>query len=162
MNDFYVKKTTKMNFRKHFLDALPYIKTSASVTLMKDIILKNGVPEDTVNEWIVSMAFIPRPDKDTIAAVATLFNKKPFQANIALGVSSLAHTYCKQNRKCSENEDVTSIVNTLENHVNEFYSQKSFDRTAKDNVRITLQRFLFNFFDYVCFLLVNSDFKSSW
>lgn len=42
---------------------------------MKDIILKRSLPENTLNEWVMSMAFIARPVKDILATVAQLFKK---------------------------------------------------------------------------------------
>ena len=46
--------------RNHVLDSLPYISSTASVQLMKDQIVKNLVPKDTVTMWMASMAFLVR------------------------------------------------------------------------------------------------------
>lgn len=116
------------------LDALPYVKTSGSVTLMKEIIVKKGIPEDTINEWIVSISFIPRPDNDMLKAVADLLNSESFHPNVALGVSSLVHTYCKENGNCKENENIKRIESYLQNKISELINKGTKDRITKDNV----------------------------
>lgn len=47
-------------FRNHVLDSLPYISSTASVQVMKDQIVKNLVPKETVAKWMTSMAFLVR------------------------------------------------------------------------------------------------------
>ena len=42
------------------MDALPMHGTNAAIAVMKDIILKNGIPKDTLNEWLFVMSFTPR------------------------------------------------------------------------------------------------------
>jgi hypothetical protein len=46
--------------RRHILDALPMLGSNAAVAVMKDIILKNGVPQDVVHDWLLALSFIPR------------------------------------------------------------------------------------------------------
>jgi hypothetical protein len=46
--------------RRHVLDALPMLGSNAAVAVMKDIILKNGVPQDVVHDWLLALSFIPR------------------------------------------------------------------------------------------------------
>lgn len=52
--------------RRHILDALPMLGSNAAVAVMKDIILKNGVPQDVVHDWLLALSFIPRPDLEMI------------------------------------------------------------------------------------------------
>jgi hypothetical protein len=47
-------------FRRHVLDALPMLGSNASVAVMKDIILKNDLPQDVVHDWLLALSFIPR------------------------------------------------------------------------------------------------------
>jgi len=47
-------------FRRHVLDALPMLGSNAAIAVMKDIILKNGVPQGVVHEWLFALSFIPR------------------------------------------------------------------------------------------------------
>lgn len=42
------------------LDSLPYISSTASVQVMKDQIVKNLVPKETVSKWMASLAFLVR------------------------------------------------------------------------------------------------------
>jgi len=46
--------------RRHILDALPMLGSNAAVAVMKDIILKKGVPQDVVHDWLLALSFIPR------------------------------------------------------------------------------------------------------
>lgn len=42
------------------MESLPYISSTASVQVMRDQILKNVVPKETVAKWMASMAFLVR------------------------------------------------------------------------------------------------------
>jgi hypothetical protein len=42
------------------MDALPMLGTNAAISVMKEVILKNSVPKDIVDEWLFVMSFTPR------------------------------------------------------------------------------------------------------
>jgi hypothetical protein len=123
------------------LDALPYVGSTASVNVMKDIMLRRGVTEETTKEWMMSLAFIPRPDDGMVEAMAQLLQQKPFDANIAFSVTALTHTYCSQHsNNCIETEAVRAIVNNIEKVIFEVYSKKQFNRQNVDKVGHNQQR----------------------
>ncbi|CAG9816912.1 unnamed protein product [Phaedon cochleariae] len=100
---------------KHLLDALPYVSNSVSMAVMREIINKKGIPEGTVNGWIYSMSTIANPDEE-VMEVASKILQENNSSNTALGISSLAYTYCSQHSDCSSNDAVESIVNYLESN----------------------------------------------
>lgn len=42
------------------MDALPYVARAGSVELIKDMIVRDAVDRGTRDEWLMSMAMIPR------------------------------------------------------------------------------------------------------
>ncbi|KAF5300365.1 hypothetical protein FQR65_LT00986 [Abscondita terminalis] len=110
--------------KKHMLDALPHLGSSPGVTLMKDIILNGSISDDTMHDWINSIAFISRPNVAMMEAATQLLVHKGDDANVALSISALAHTFCKQNSNCYDIETIGQIVKFLENRVMENYENK--------------------------------------
>lgn len=101
---------------------------------MKDIILKRGVQESTIKDWMMSLAFIPRPDDDMMQAASELLQQKPFDESIAFGVTALTHTYCSQHSQCIETVSINTIVEEIENTIINLYDRKQFDRETQDQV----------------------------
>nr|XP_023014254.1 uncharacterized protein LOC111504019 [Leptinotarsa decemlineata] len=124
---------------KHLLDALPYVRTSGSVALMRDIIVKKSIPKRTINEWIFSIGFIANPDEETMEAAWNLLEEKTFSPNAALSIASLTHTYCSQHSDCRSTNAVDSIVNHLENHFLQLYRSNNIDRNIHDQIMVTLK-----------------------
>ncbi|CAH1969137.1 unnamed protein product, partial [Acanthoscelides obtectus] len=133
------KRTKAQAAKKQFISALPYVRSGASVTLMKDLILSGSVPEASMNEWMISIAFIPSPDDDMMEAILQLLKENTASPNIALSVATLTHTYCSQRAHCQEQRTVRGIVNHLEMHFLHMYSGQSFDRQTTDNIMVTLK-----------------------
>lgn len=132
------------------MDALPYVGTAASVTLMKDIILQAGeiqraISESTSKEWLMSLAFIPRPDEKMMEAAAELLQQKPGETSIIFSVTALTHTYCSQNSECTKRESVQAIVENIEQTIIETYRRKPFNREMEDRVRKALFELLSRF-----------------
>nr|CAH7759079.1 unnamed protein product [Callosobruchus chinensis] len=132
------ERTKKQDAKKQFISALPYVRSGASVTLMKDIILTGSIPEGTINEWMISIAFIPSPSEDMMEAVLQLL-KENSSHNIALSITTLAHTYCSQRAHCQGEQTVRGIVNHFEKYFMHILSTKSFDRQTTDNIMVTLK-----------------------
>lgn len=122
-------------FRKHILDALPDISNAAAVALMKDIILKNGVPQDKVEDWLLSIGFIRRPDESMLESLVQLLENRPNEAAVALSISALTRSYCIQNNDCIQNEQVNKIVNLLQDAVLAYKTDKR-TRQTEDAVSI--------------------------
>lgn len=106
--------------RKHVLESLPYIESSASVEIMKDILVGNIKAKELTPEikeaWMISMFYLPRPDNKIIETMFSLiqhYEKEPNPMYILIP-SAVAHTYCKNHYNCFENYVIQNIVKYLE------------------------------------------------
>nr|CAI5855622.1 unnamed protein product [Callosobruchus analis] len=133
------KRTKIQDAKKQFISALPYVRSGASVTLMKDLILAGSIPESTINGWMISIAFIPSPSEDMMEAVLELLKENAVSHNVALSITTLTHTYCSQRAHCQEEQTVRGIVNYFEKYFMHILSTKSFDRQTTDNIMVTLK-----------------------
>lgn len=107
------------------LDALPFLGSSASVGLMKDLSIEGVVPDDTIREWVLAMSFIPRPDQDMLSSAFELLAHISSDSSINLGVAALTHTYCVQHNDCDQDENIKGgaykIIKLLENRATKEY-----------------------------------------
>lgn len=111
------------NGKKHVLESLPFIESPASIEIMKDLIVGNSpnddVSDETVEKWMNSMFYLPRPDESAIRTMLDFVkfhelkpeNSKPF---FILIPTSVTHTFCKTNSNCRSVEVVMEIVDFLE------------------------------------------------
>lgn len=144
--------------RKHVLDALPYLGTSAAVGIMSDASIQSN---NTINEWMLFIALIPRPDLKMLEHLQELLqhNEMP---SVSLAVSTLTYTYCMQNADCTSQEVVDGIIQILEDRAAKAYSSKKYDRKTQEMVCISRRdmRFIlwtpFCLRDYVSILKNNN------
>lgn len=116
------------------LDALPYLGSSAAVSLMKDSIINNEVSENVMHDWMLAISFIPRPTEGMMETISQLLEQKGNDPSVTLGVSALTHTFCTQNLNCYSNEPTNNIIQWLENQVVNSYESKVGDRKTQENV----------------------------
>ncbi|CAH1641791.1 unnamed protein product [Spodoptera littoralis] len=126
---------------KHILDALPYIASPGSVELIKEMIIKNAVEDETRHEWLMSMAMIPRPKKQMLDSMLELLQKQKNDKVISFTVSSMVHSYCKHSgkelRECCEEDTPRAIALEFENIVQEI-SAKGVIKTREDRNNIII------------------------
>nr|XP_049706191.1 uncharacterized protein LOC110382727 isoform X1 [Helicoverpa armigera]XP_049706192.1 uncharacterized protein LOC110382727 isoform X2 [Helicoverpa armigera]XP_049706193.1 uncharacterized protein LOC110382727 isoform X3 [Helicoverpa armigera]XP_049706194.1 uncharacterized protein LOC110382727 isoform X4 [Helicoverpa armigera]XP_049706195.1 uncharacterized protein LOC110382727 isoform X5 [Helicoverpa armigera] len=126
---------------KHILDALPYIASPGSVELIKEMIIKNSVEEETRHEWLMSMAMIPRPKMQMLDSMLELLQKQKNDKVISFTVSSMVHSYCKHSGKelriCCEEETPMAILQEFETIVQEIAS-KGVIKTREDRNNIII------------------------
>ncbi|CAG9760350.1 unnamed protein product [Ceutorhynchus assimilis] len=127
--------------KEHVLEALPYINTAGSLGLMKDIILANTLSEDTLDNWMMSIAFISNPDIDMIEAAYTILKENPYSSktNIFLSIASLTHTFCSQNSHCEKRASIYSIIQHFEHNFLELLEDDTANREVQDQVIVTLK-----------------------
>lgn len=116
------------------LDALPFLGSSASVTLMKDLAIQGVVPDNTVREWVLAMSFIPRPDKSIMSSIYALLSHKSDDSAVVLGIAALTHTYCVQNGNCDQDEsgeNAHAIITFLEKRATYAYQQSNSSETVR-------------------------------
>ncbi|CAH0598289.1 unnamed protein product [Chrysodeixis includens] len=126
---------------KHILDALPYIASPGSVELIKDMLLKNDADQETRNEWLMSMAMIPRPKLLMLDSMLELLQKQKNDKVISFTVSSMVHSYCKHSgkelRECCEEETPRAILEEFQTIVKEI-SSKGVIKTREDRNNIII------------------------
>lgn len=102
------------------INALPFVGTVGAVNLMKELIIKKNIGLDTINFWVTSFSFIPRPDRHTVHALATLLeyqNEIP-DAQFILSFSSVIHAFCNNyGTHCSNLEAIKNFVNLMEKYI---------------------------------------------
>ncbi|EGI63145.1 Apolipophorin [Acromyrmex echinatior] len=110
------------NGKKHIIAALPYLNSNAAVNVMNDLIMKKYVNHVIINDWIVTFALFPQPDRGTIKALSKLldFQHQIPHVQFILSYSTIIHTYCKNNdADCIDLKE----VNVLLSHLQEKISQ---------------------------------------
>ncbi|XP_015173164.1 PREDICTED: uncharacterized protein LOC107064693 [Polistes dominula] len=107
--------------KKQIVDALPYMGSNAAVNVMKDLIIKKYVNEETTANWITIFGLIPRPNYGTVRALAPLldFQHQMPNTQFILSYSSVIHTFCKStNIDCTHLEDITKFMSYLKQKIN--------------------------------------------
>ncbi|XP_024879673.1 uncharacterized protein LOC112459670 [Temnothorax curvispinosus] len=110
------------NGKKHIVAALPHLNSNAAVNVMNDLIIKKYVNQMTVNNWIVTFALFPQPDRDTIKALSKLleFQSQIPHVQFILSYSTIIYTYCRNNdADCSNLEEVNVFLSHLEQKISQ-------------------------------------------
>ncbi|XP_077295548.1 apolipoprotein lipid transfer particle [Arctopsyche grandis] len=155
--------------KKHIIDALPYIASVGSVELIKDMILKKSVSAEVRQEWLMSMAMIPRPHKEKIFSMGELLKANPLDKYISLAASVMVHSYCRNSKKllsecCLETQNA-NIIKIFEDNVLESLStnKRNFTRNERENLVISIKAlgniggFTNNFRDTALMSIINDD-----
>ncbi|XP_028030625.1 uncharacterized protein LOC114243361 [Bombyx mandarina] len=126
---------------KHMLDALPYIASTGSVELIKNMITEAAIDTETRHEWLMSMAMIPRPKLSMLESMLELIKKYKNDKVVSFTVSSMVHSYCKHSgkslRECCEEETPNKILEIFQNIVKEI-SKKGAIKTRQDRDNIVI------------------------
>ncbi|XP_046620371.1 uncharacterized protein LOC124305239 [Neodiprion virginianus] len=114
--------------RKHIINALPYIESTAALMVQKDLIIRKQVPLEKVKDWISGFALIPRPDKETLRALAPLLEHQSElgDSQFDLAYSSIIHAYCTNvDNDCLRVEPVTRFLRYVEAKIEKGCRRKS-------------------------------------
>lgn len=106
--------------RNHILAALPYLNSNAAVNLMKDLIMKKYVNQAIIDDWIITFALLPQPDRETIKILSQFmdFQHQIPHAQFILSYSTIIHTYCRNNgADCIELEQVSALLSYLQENI---------------------------------------------
>ncbi|XP_050313934.1 apolipophorins [Anthonomus grandis grandis] len=140
LSSFYShKEPTCPTAKKIILDALPYVNTAGSLGLMKDRIKAKLVPEDTLTDWMSTLAFIPNPDKEMLEAALIILKEKQYQSNVAFSVASLTHTYCTLHKDCQKTYEVQEVVKYFESELKDLMLNDILERVVQDKIIVTLK-----------------------
>ncbi|XP_062546026.1 uncharacterized protein LOC134212310 [Armigeres subalbatus] len=138
----YRSKSICENGKNHVLESLPYIGSPASVTLMKDQIVKDQIPADLSKKWMESFAYLTRPNEDVLEAMLELMEhgKVIGEKNYILAATSVGYTFCKVNPDCEASDGIQSIVQYLESNLQEKLQDSSvMTRKDRENVIVLLK-----------------------
>ncbi|XP_014226324.1 uncharacterized protein LOC106652091 isoform X2 [Trichogramma pretiosum] len=126
--------------KKHIVNALPFIGSNAAVALMKDLIVKKQVSKDKIDYWITAITLIPRPDRQTILALAPLLEHRAKipQVQFVLSYSAVIHSYCSNHepRECLDFEPVKKFMRFVEDNVEKGCRPRAY---ARADVKQTLE-----------------------
>lgn len=101
---------------------------------MKDLILSGKLSEDTINDWMLTISFIPNPDNSMMESALTILKGKPFSSNIALSVAALTHTFCGLHSNCETKKAVYYIIEYFEQTLDELLRDDVTQRVIEDKV----------------------------
>ncbi|XP_060856834.1 uncharacterized protein LOC132934536 [Metopolophium dirhodum] len=104
---------------KHLQSALPYVRTTSAVILMKDILWNGTISESISTDWLMAMAMFDRPDDQVVTEISHLLHKENASSDILLSITSLIHTYCKLNPNCNENVELIQAIVYIEQKIKE-------------------------------------------
>nr|XP_012235380.1 PREDICTED: uncharacterized protein LOC105679739 [Linepithema humile] len=110
------------NGQKHIIAALPYLNSNTAINLMRDLILKKQINQEIINDWVITFALFPRPDRDTIKALSQLLNfqNQIPQTQFILSYSTIIHTYCANNDvNCIDLEEVDLLLSHLQRKISQ-------------------------------------------
>lgn len=100
--------------RRFFVDALPLAGSAPAMALMRRLMQRGQVDEQTADRWMTALAFVHEPSLEMVAAVAPLLAEPGARRQTLLGVSSLVHHYCERHVDCAEQSPVREAVGHLE------------------------------------------------
>ncbi|KAF7992093.1 hypothetical protein HCN44_001418 [Aphidius gifuensis] len=83
--------------KKHILDALPFIGSSAAIKVMRDMMIKRTIDHERSNSWMTAIALVPRPDIETVSALLPLLEieREIPEAHLILIYSSVVRAFCE-------------------------------------------------------------------
>jgi len=120
-----------------FRDAIPSIGTTASMTLMREMIVNNVVTDTQASMWLTSLAFIREPTKEMLSELKPLLETELPSRKAALSISSLVNSYCRQRADCSDDDAVRQIIDIFIDNLN--YNCKSTSDTQHDKILMSLK-----------------------
>ncbi|XP_076346984.1 LOW QUALITY PROTEIN: uncharacterized protein LOC143245065 [Tachypleus tridentatus] len=99
------------NARQFVVDAIPAVGSTASVRLIKELVTKKEVSDSEANMWLSSLTFLQNPTAEMIGELVDIIDGSYGQA--ILGVSSLAHTFCRSHEDCGSVPEMKRLVRRL-------------------------------------------------
>ncbi|XP_046746375.1 uncharacterized protein LOC124411334 [Diprion similis] len=114
--------------RKHIINALPYIESTAALIIQKDLIIRKQVPLDKVKDWVSGFGLIPRPNRETLRALAPLLEhpSELGDSQFDLAYSSIIHAYCTAvDNNCIHEEPIARFLHHVQAKIKNGCDRKS-------------------------------------
>jgi hypothetical protein len=99
--------------KEFFHDAIPSVSTAASANLMRELIESGEMSHIDADMWLTSLAFVAQPSSEMIREVTPLLQGQQTTRKMYLSISTLVHSYCRQNDDCEFNQDVQQVLNAI-------------------------------------------------
>lgn len=96
-----------------FLGALSSAGTESSLKALVEAIKKGDQTKARVKLWKTALAFVPRPTQGAVEAVLPLITADKPSRTAVLGITSMAHAYCRQNTECESVKTITKLEDLL-------------------------------------------------
>lgn len=122
---------------KFFRDAIPVIQSPASVSFIRDLVKSGEVKDTELDVWMTSMAFISKPSIEMLEAVKPLVEMDEPNRKVAMAVSSLVHSYCRENAECGEKSIVKEIISIFQENLR--YNCKTNNEKQYEKVMMSLK-----------------------
>ena len=84
---------------------------------MAQLIRQKEPDSEETTMWLNSLAFIPSATKVMLAEVKPILELEGFARKAALSVSSLVHTYCREESSCGLDSEVREIISIFERNL---------------------------------------------
>lgn len=108
---FHTARNLSPKAKKFFMDALPSVATAASVRMMTESMVNGEVTGLDADAWLTSLAFVSQPTLEMVKEALPLIKLDRSQAY--LGVSTLAHSYCRANPDCNSAHPIKELARSL-------------------------------------------------
>ncbi|TDG46759.1 hypothetical protein AWZ03_006806 [Drosophila navojoa] len=127
--------------KKHVLESLPYIGSTASYQVMRDQIVNEKLTKEMAHSWMSSLSFITRPDAETLETFYTILDyaRNKLDPEYTLGATAVVHSYCKHHDNCEEDLKVVQIINLLETEFLSQFKRYRGDRKQRERLIILLK-----------------------
>ncbi|XP_017783637.1 PREDICTED: uncharacterized protein LOC108567594 [Nicrophorus vespilloides] len=102
------------NQRKFFIDAMSLTTTMDGIEVMKQLYADEEISMKQMDSWITSLSFIKAPSLEIIQAAKPLLEIKEMRKNSVLAVSTLIHSYCKNDAGCLEQKPIWAAMKEIE------------------------------------------------
>lgn len=105
---------------------------------MRDEILKGTVPPNIVHTWLHALSYLPRPDREILAAFLTMLPvaRAKTDPKFVLVATAITHTFCRNNPGCRSVSEVQSIVAFLENELQAELARDFNQRRVRERVSL--------------------------
>ncbi|CAH1773813.1 unnamed protein product [Owenia fusiformis] len=126
LNNFGLKNLQKIatngkpcqQARKYFFDALPMAGSSASIKLMKTLLITGEVTGLEADAWLTVMAFVQNPTQEMIDELQDIVSSPKTSKKAMLSVSTMIYNFCKNNGNCKSNGAVREVIRVFEENLN--------------------------------------------
>ncbi|KAG1652941.1 Apolipophorin [Nymphon striatum] len=112
MSDNACKSSMAMSV---FMDAIPVAGNAGALSVFVKMSSSSHLSSFKLKSMLTSLAFHPRPSEESIKALLPLIDTTASDVKVdaLLSISSMIHTYCRQNTDCQSSKVLDDVFNSL-------------------------------------------------